>query len=53
MKIIESTTVDPPSKRYRSGAEVQGNPFTDEEMRGKRYKNCLSLKAEFERHAGG
>ena len=48
MTVVEASDVDPPTKRYRSDAAVQENPFTDEEMREMRYKDYLSLKAEFE-----
>jgi len=51
--IVESESVDPPIKRYRSDAQVQENPFTEEEIREMRYKDYLSLKAEFEPNSDG
>jgi hypothetical protein len=53
MKVIDTKKVDAPKKRYRSDAKVQEDPFTDEEMREMRYKDYLSLKAEFEGQTDG
>jgi len=53
MKVVDTENVDPPKKRYRSDAEIQENPFTDEEMREMRYKDYLALKAEFEGKTDG
>lgn len=49
IRIVESSTVDAPIKRFRSDAEVQECPFTDEEIRELRYQDYLELKAEFEK----
>lgn len=49
MQIVDSATVDMPLKRYRSDAEVQEFPLTDDEVRDLRYQDYLELKAEFEK----
>jgi len=48
VEIVETESVDPPLKRYRSDNEVQENPFTDDEIREMRYQDYLLLKKEFE-----
>ena len=53
MKVVDTEAVDSPVKRYRSDAKVQESPFTEEEMRDMRYKDYLSLKAEFEGQTDG
>lgn len=53
IEIVESENPTPPKKRFRSDAEVQENPFTDEEMREMRYQDYLNLKAEFEGDENG
>jgi hypothetical protein len=46
--VVDTLEVDEPKNRYRSDAEHQENPFTEEEWRDMRYKDYLQLKAEFE-----
>ena len=46
--IVESDHPDPPLKRYRSDAEVQESPFTEEELEAMDRKYYLELKREFE-----
>jgi len=46
--VVETNVSDHPAKRYRSDAEIQENPFTDEETRELRWKDYQALKAEFE-----
>lgn len=53
IEIVESENPTPPKKRFRSDAEVQENPFTDEEIREMRYQDYLNLKAEFDGDANG
>jgi hypothetical protein len=48
VRVIETTSADAPTKRYRSDASIQESPFTEDEQRDMRYKDYLSLKAEFE-----
>ena len=48
INVVETPSVDPPKKRYRSDTKIQDNPFTEEEIREMRYRNYLELKAEFE-----
>jgi hypothetical protein len=47
IQIVDVPAADLPAKRYRSDAEVQEDPFTDEEAREYRYQSYLELKAEF------
>lgn len=47
-EIVDSSEISEPTKRYRSDAEVQEDPFTDEENREMRYQDYLELKKEFE-----
>ena len=49
IRVVEAPTVQPPIKRFRSDAEVQECPLTDEEIRELRYQDYLELKAEFEK----
>jgi hypothetical protein len=46
--LVEAEACDPPTKRYRSDAEIQESPFTEEEMRKLRRGDYLELKKEFE-----
>jgi len=46
--VVETDVPDQPTKRYRSDAQIQENPFTDEEMRELRWKDYQALKLEFE-----
>jgi hypothetical protein len=46
--VVDAEACDAPIKRYRSGAEVQESPFTEEEMRKLRREDYLELKKEFE-----
>lgn len=48
VRVIEVDQADTPIKRYRSDAQVQENPFTDNEIREMRWKEYLELKKEFE-----
>src|SRR5258706_265531 len=48
VKIIETSSADPPVNRYRSDREVQENPFTEEEWKQMRHDDYLKLKQEFE-----
>jgi hypothetical protein len=50
--LIDSDSPDSPAKRYRSDAEVQESPFTEEEWRELRRQDYLELKKEFEGEGG-
>jgi len=52
IKVVEVSSADLPKKRYRSDAQVQESPFTEDEEREMRYRDYLSLKAEFENPNG-
>ena len=52
VRVVETTRPDPPTKRFRSDATIQESPFTEEEERHLRYRDYLSLKAEFEPNGG-
>ena len=52
IRIVDSETVDSPSKRYRSDATIQESPFTKEELRQMRFDDYMMLKAEFEPSGG-
>ena len=52
IRIVETSTADAPLKRFRSDAEVQECPLTEEEIRELRYQDYLELKAEFGKDAG-
>ena len=45
--LIETNSPTAPVKRYRSDAEVQESPYTEEEMREMRRQDYLELKKEF------
>jgi len=51
--LVDVAECDTPTKRYRSDAEVQESPFTEEEMRELRRKDYLELKKEFEGSTDG
>jgi len=51
--IVETSNVDAPLKRYRSDAQVQEKPYTDEEIREMRYRTYLELREQFEGTADG
>jgi hypothetical protein len=42
--VVDTDRPDPPLRRYRSDAEVQESPFTDEEMRELRRQDYEALK---------
>lgn len=46
--VVDVKTPDAPIKRYRSDAQVQEPPFTEEEARELRYQDYLQFKKEFE-----
>ena len=48
IRVIDVEHADTPIKRFRSDAEVQESPFTEEELRQLRWKDYLDLKKEFE-----
>jgi hypothetical protein len=49
VRLIETESVDPPIKRYRSDKEVQENPFTEEEIYEMEKETYLQLKKKFEK----
>lgn len=53
ISIVETETVDPPRRRYRSDSKVQEVAFTDEELHDMKYRDYLALKEEFEGKSGG
>ena len=46
--LIDTENVEQPKKRYRSDAQVQENPFTDEEIHAFEKADYERLKAKFE-----
>ena len=48
IEVVETDTIDPPTKRFRSDKEVQENPYTEDEWRDMKYRDYLELKKEFE-----
>jgi len=48
IKIIETSEISSPVRRYRSDDKAQESPFTETELRELRYKDYLALKKEFE-----
>jgi len=53
VSLVDLDKCDPPTKRYRSDAEVQECPYTDEEMKELRRKDYLELTKEFEGSVDG
>ncbi len=48
IEVVETDTIDPPTKRFRSDKEVQESPYTEDEWREMKYQDYLELKKEFE-----
>ena len=42
VRVVDIDLPDPPVKRFRSDAEIQECPFTEEEMRQMRYDDYLA-----------
>lgn len=48
VKVVDTDRPDFPLNRYRSDANIQESPFTDEELKEMRWQDYLELKKEFE-----